>query len=176
MNIISLRTIFARFKWRILVTFLLVVLEALIGISFPLLIGVAINGLLEESYTGMFYLAGAGVAALLVGSLRRFYDTRVYSGIYSRIAPEVVALEKEKGSSVSSISARANLLIEFVEFLEQSMPEIVRSVISLIGILVIIATLNSNVFFACLSLSFLIVLIYVITGKAELHAQQALQQ
>lgn len=169
MKKISLNSIFLRFRWRILVTFLLVILESLIGISFPLLIGIAINGLLEDSFIGIFYLAAAGAAALLVGSLRRFYDTRIYAGIYSQIAPEVVAIERDKGNSVSSISARANLLIEFVEFLEQSMPEIVRAVISLVGILIIIASLNINVFLACLSLSFLIVLIYAITGKLNFN-------
>ena len=162
---ISIKNLVVRFKWRIFLTFTLVILEALTGVLFPLLIGIAINGLLEESYQGIVYLTVAGAAALTIGSARRFYDTRIYSGIYSLITPEMVDKESAKGSSVSTISARANLLTEFVEFLENSMPQLLSAVISLLGILIIIANLNLNVFFACLSLLVLIVLIYSITGK-----------
>ena len=73
--------------------------------------------------------------------------------------------ETKKDASVSRISARTGLLTEFVEFLENSMPEMITALISVVGILAIIATLNINVFFACLSLLGLIVLIYTLTGK-----------
>jgi uncharacterized membrane protein len=52
-----------------------------------------------------------------------------------------------------------------VEFLENSMPQMITALISIAGILAIISTLNINVFLACLSLLGLIVLIYTITGK-----------
>ena len=161
----SINSLLLRFRWKILFTFALVTLEALTGILFPLLIGIAIDGLLEDSIDGVLYLSIAGVAALIVGSARRFYDTRIYSGIYCRITPEMIQNETNKDASVSRISARTGLLTEFVEFLENSMPEMITALISVVGILAIIATLNINVFFACLSLLGLIVLIYTITGK-----------
>ena len=161
----SINSLLLRFRWKILFTFALVTLEALTGILFPLLIGIAIDGLLEDSIDGVLYLSIAGVAALIVGSARRFYDTRIYSGIYCRITPEMIQNETNKDASVSRISARTGLLTEFVEFLENSMPEMINALISVVGILAIIATLNINVFFACLSLLGLIVLIYTITGK-----------
>ena len=55
--------------------------------------------------------------------------------------------ETNKDASVSRISARTGLLTEFVEFLENSMPEMITVLISVVGILAIIATLNINVFF-----------------------------
>ena len=73
--------------------------------------------------------------------------------------------ETNKDASVSRISARTGLLTEFVEFLENSMPEMINALISVVGILAIIATLNIDVFFACLSILGLIVFIYTITGK-----------
>ena len=81
MTNISIKSLLLRFRWRIMFTFVLVTLEALTGIFFPLLIGIAIDGLLEDSIDGVLYLSIAGVAALIVGSARRFYDTRFYSGI-----------------------------------------------------------------------------------------------
>jgi len=161
----SINSLLLRFRWKILFTFALVTLEALTGILFPLLIGIAIDGLLEDSIDGVLYLSIAGVAALIVGSARRFYDTRIYSGIYCRITPEMIQNETNKDASVSRISARTGLLTEFVEFLENSMPEMINALISVVGILAIIATLNIDVFFACLSILGLIVFIYTITGK-----------
>ena len=161
----SINSLLLRFRWKILFTFALVTLEALTGILFPLLIGIAIDGLLEDSIDGVLYLSIAGVAALIVGSARRFYDTRIYSGIYCRITPEMIQNETNKDASVSRISARTGLLTEFVEFLENSMPAMITALISLVGILAIIATLNIDVFFACLSILGLIVFIYTITGK-----------
>jgi len=161
----SINSLLLRFRWKILFTFALVTLEALTGILFPLLIGIAIDGLLEDSFDGILYLSIAGAAALIVGSARRFYDTRIYSGIYCRITPEMIQNETNKDASVSRISARTGLLTEFVEFLENSMPEMINALISVVGILAIIATLNIDVFFACLSIPGLIVFIYTITGK-----------
>ena len=147
------------------ITFLLVVIESLLEILYPLLIGLAINDLLDNKYNGIVHLAGLGVLSLIFGSARRFYDTRIYSEIFCQIAPEMVATEKERGSSVSKISARSSLLTEFVEFLEDSMPEIIGGFVSLIGILIIIASLNLNVFFACVGILVVMFVVYGLSGK-----------
>jgi len=103
--------------------------------------------------------------ALIVGSSRRFYDTRAYSSIYVALSSEMVEREQKKDSNLSTISARASLLTEFVEFLENSMPGIVTSLIGLVGILAIIFTLNLSVFGACIALFFLMMLVYLLSGK-----------
>ena len=53
----SINSLLLRFRWKILFTFALVTLEALTGILFPLLIGIAIDGLLEDSIDGVLYLS-----------------------------------------------------------------------------------------------------------------------
>jgi len=162
---ITLKNIIFRFKWRISFTFCLVILESLLSILYPLLIGYAINDLLKGSYHGIMQLGLLGVCSLVVGSGRRFYDTRVYSAIYRQICPEMVAREYVKNSSISKIVARSSLLTEFVKFLENSMPEVIRSIVSLVGIIILIATLNLDVFYACLALFSLMMVVYTITGK-----------
>ncbi|TPH15721.1 ABC transporter six-transmembrane domain-containing protein [Litorilituus lipolyticus] len=161
----TLKAIISRFKWQILLTLSVVVIEAVLGIFYPLLIGIAINKLLEESYQGIYWLTALGVASLVIGTFRRFYDTRIYSKIYRKTVTSMVASEHNKARAVSAISARSNLMTEFVEFLEDSMPEIVQSFIAIIGVSIIIALLNIKIFFACLALLLLILLIYAITGK-----------
>ena len=166
---VSVGRLVRRFRWKISLTLGLVVLEAGIGLLFPLLIGLAVDGLIDDSYNGVFALAGLGVAALVVGIGRRFYDTRVYAGIYETIAVEMVEREAERGAGVSKITARSSLMTEFVEFLENSMPEIVGSVIGVVGTLIILFSLNTGVFLASLGLLVLVVITYWITGGRNLR-------
>ena len=164
----TLRQIISRFRWRVGATVTLVVVEAAVDILFPLFIGLAINDLLDDRYQGVFLLGGLGVAALAVGTARRFFDTRAYAGIYEVIAGELVAREHHRNTETSKIAARTTLAGEFVEFLESSMPEIVSATVGTVGILVIIGGLNLNVFFACLGLVALMVITYWATAGRNL--------
>lgn len=148
---------------------MLVVLEAGISLLFPLFIGLSVNGLLEGSYQGVVLLAVLGLAALVVGSARRFYDTRTYAGIYEKVASEMVERERHRGASVSKITARSSLMTEFVEFLENSVPEIVGSVVGVVGTLIILYGINLGVFAASLGLLVLVIAIYVVTGGRNLR-------
>lgn len=162
---LSLKSIFIRFKWRITFTLSLVTIETLLELLFPLFIGWAINDLLNDTYDGIYLLLGLGVIVVIMGSARRFYDTRIYAHIYQTITPEMVLSEKSKNITTSTISARSNLLTEFVEFFENSMPQVITAVIGLVGVLIIIGSLSFNVFLASLGLLALVVLIYLVTGK-----------
>ena len=162
---LSLKSILLRFKWRISFTLSLVVIETLLGLLYPLFIGWAINDLLNNSFNGIYLLAGLGISSVVIGSVRRFYDTRIYAGIYQTITPEMVANEKARKQSTSTIAARSSLLTEFVEFFENVLPEVITSFIGLVGLLMIIIALNVEVFFACLALLGLVILIYLLTGN-----------
>lgn len=166
---ISIGHIFKRFPWRISLTLSLVLLEAVLGLCFPLVIGIAINHLLEDSYTGLIYLALLGVTALIVGSARRFFDTRAYASIYKQVAPELCSSELKKDQPVSIVSARMSMLNELVEFFENSMPEIISAIIGLIGGLIVIYFLNQQVFFACFCVLILVGLVYVFNGSLNFN-------
>lgn len=162
---ITLKSLAVRFKWQILLTNLMVFLESILGVLIPLFIGLAINDLLDQSLRGVIYLIVVSLSSVAVGSIRRVYDTRAYSRIYRIVAPEMVANEQQKDSSVSKIIARTSLLDEIVDFLEWSVPAVVGAAVYLIAILVIIANLNLNVFFASLALLLLVLTVYAMTGK-----------
>ncbi|MEM7347787.1 MAG: ABC transporter six-transmembrane domain-containing protein, partial [Chloroflexota bacterium] len=157
------------FKWRGLFTLTLVIVEALLSLLFPLFIGFAINGLLNQLYGGLINLAALGLLMLMIGSLRRGYDTRSYAHIYQIISNEMVKREQSKKSSVSTINARATLLTEFVEFLENSVPMIVENFVGIFGVLAIIFSLNRNIFWACLAIFVLIVVVYTLSGRKNFH-------
>lgn len=171
-NNISIRGLLSRFKGKVLLTLSLVLAESILTLLYPLFIGFAINGLLEQDLGGVYMLGGLGGLALAVGSGRRFYDTRAYSDIYVKISDEMVSKEQAKGSTVSKISARASMLTEFVEFLENSMPMIFESLIGVLGVLVIILTLNLSVFWASIGLFAFMIVIYLFSGKLNFRLNE----
>lgn len=161
---VSVRSLLARFRVKIALTMALVGLEAIATLLFPLFLGLAINGLLEESLEGVLQLAALALIAVALGSGRRFYDTRAYSDIYATTAAELVERERDRGTSVSATAARVKLLGEFVQFLETSLPGVATAIINLVGTLVVLATINLPIFWGCLGLCVVGAVQYSLTG------------
>lgn len=159
----TLLAIFKRYRWRISFTMLLVLLEAIGMLLLPLVIGFAIDGLLAGSYVGVWQLSAVGVGILVSGSLRRLYDTRLYSGIYVDISTETT--EKDSLSDTSKLNARVLMLKELVEFFENSFPELMVSVIGLVGTVVILYTLDFEIFLGCLAVLLLIIVVFALTSN-----------
>jgi len=166
---ISISSLIKRFKIKICITWLLVLLEGAAYLTTPLVIGIAINDLLAGSSFGIILLSGLCLSMLLIGSLRRFYDTRAYGKIYRTVSTELVEKERKRQSSISTISARSQLFTEFIEFLEYSIPKVSHNLINLIGTLVIIAIMNQKIFLLCLCSALLTTLIYWFSGDKILH-------
>lgn len=164
-DVISLRQLFTRFRWQILGTWLLVLTEASLLLMFPLMMGMAIDGLLQQMYLGLYLLAIIGISTVLVGSVRRFYDTRLYSRIYRSAAEQIVEHERVRNSDVSVVSARTGMATELVEFLENSFPGIIDCVIGLGGALVMIWFLQAKVFVGCLVATGVVAVIYSVTRQ-----------
>jgi len=102
---------------------------------------------------------------LVIGSGRRFYDTRAYARVYRKVAHEVVIREKEKQSPVSAISARLQLFREFIRFLEMSVPDLINQCVNLLGTLGIIILIDLKVAAYCLAAALLTAGIYAVTDK-----------
>ncbi len=160
----TLRSLLRAYPWRIVLTLLLVVLDSALSLLFPLFMGYAVDALVASDYSGVVALAGLGLASLVIGTARRMLDTRAYSGIYRQVVPQLVEREKRRSSSISRITARVDLLREMVEFFEESMPEIVRSLIGVVGTVLILAPLSLPVTIACLISTVLVFLVYGIAG------------
>ena len=138
--------------WRLTTpTWALVLLESASLVAMPLVNGRAVDGLMSESFSGLVELAALCALLLLVGAGRRVYDTRAYARIYRTVAGELVAHEQRRGTSLSKIAARSNLLTELTYFLEESIPSIFQQLVNLAGTLVIIGLIDSKVFGVCLA-------------------------
>ncbi len=159
----NVKHIFSEHKFKLGFTLLLLLLEAGISILFPLFIGFAIDDAIDHNYYGAIQLGVLSLAALAVGVGRRIFDSRLYAKIYQKVGANTISKMEDDLSSVKS--ARLGMIREFVEFLENSLPELISNVIGLVGVIGIIATLSLNVFYGSLLVSFIVFLIYWITSE-----------
>jgi len=137
---LSLRWVFARYRWRILLTYILFNVENLLRLAQPLVLGWAINGLLEapRDFSGIWIFVGQHIAHLLIGSLRKMYDTRAFTTIYTDIATDIVSAQRQQGVEVSRVAARSVLSREYVDFFEMHVPMMIRALYSVVGALVLL--------------------------------------
>ena len=161
-----------RFAGRFALTLSLVVLEAAGWILFPLVIGRAIDSVLADSTRGLCEFAVLGTVTMGIAVLRRLVDSRAYARIYVTLGEEMAA--SAAGSSTSTRTARLGMLKEVVEFFENSLPQLINSVIGLGGTVLILAALNFPVFLGCLVIAVATVVLYALTGGLTTRYNQGL--
>ncbi len=161
----SISKLFIRYKWRISITFVLLILENISKVLQPLVLGIAINDLIDTKYNGLWLFCGLYGVSFIIGVIRRFYDTRAYTYIYTNVASEIVAIQNEKKISVSSIAARSALIKELVDFFEHDITQGFTSLISVIGALVMLALFDVRIFIGCLLTIGIILIIYTLSKQ-----------
>lgn len=166
MQKISVKNILFHYRWRIIITFLWVVLEAIFILLIPFLIGKSIDWFLDKDYFYIYILFWNLALLTIVWTLRRLYDTRVYSNIYQDLAVKTTENEKEKWKTVSKISARVKLVKEFVDFIEHELTQAFSSIIWIIWIFIILFFQDFKIFLLCLFTLFMTGFVYFLTkGK-----------
>ncbi|MBW3542909.1 MAG: ABC transporter six-transmembrane domain-containing protein [Planctomycetes bacterium] len=135
----TLRSLFSTYRWRLLATYLLFNLENVLRLLQPLVLGLAIDGLLRQSYTGLAWFVAQHLAHLLISSFRQMYDTRAFAAIYSDLATELVVRQRRDAVDLSRVTARSALSRGFVEFFERHVPLVIRSAYSIGGALLLLA-------------------------------------
>lgn len=163
--------LFKNHKLKFGFTLLLILLEAGIAILFPLFIGFAIDDAIDGERNGAIYLGLLGLSALVVGVGRRLFDSRFYAAIFQNLGTEILTNSKSDQPSVKA--ARLSMIRELVEFLENSLPMLINNIIGLVGVIVIIATINLKVFLGCLIATVLIGIVYLISSKKTIRLNKA---
>ncbi len=153
------------------ITLVLILVEAALAILFPLFIGYAIDDAINGSYKGAIYLGILGLAALFVGVGRRVFDSRFYAQLYQSIGSN--AISKMDANVSSKKSARLGMIRELVEFLENSLPELISAAIGLIGVISIIFTLSIHVFYGSIIVTIIVFMVYRITSSRTIKLNKA---
>lgn len=155
---IGLLLLLRHFPRQIGITWLLVVIENALLALVPLLIGFAIDGLLQQKYDELLNLAMVFFALILISVGRRIYDTRAYGSIRVRLGIEVD--QRHHKESVSVRSARLDMARELVDFLENNVPELFTAVIQLAVSLIILALFDYRLALAAGVLLLAMVILY----------------
>ncbi|WP_094592397.1 ABC transporter six-transmembrane domain-containing protein [Vulcanococcus limneticus] len=121
-------------------TYTLTLLENLCMLAYPALTGLAVDGLLKYSYQGLSALIAVWLVHLFTSFVRQRYDTRVFMGIYARLAVNTVAEQSDRGHSTSIVSARVEMMRDMVGFFEADVPAMFSQVVTVIGSLVMLFT------------------------------------
>ncbi|MEM6804475.1 MAG: ABC transporter six-transmembrane domain-containing protein [Bacteroidota bacterium] len=167
----NIKLIFKQYRLKFCFTLFLIFIEALLAILFPLFIGYAIDGALNKSHYGAIQLGALGLAALIVGVGRRVFDSRFYAEVYQSMGEHT--LSKMQDHLASKKSARLGMIRELVEFMENSLAELISTIIGLIGVIGIIASLHLHVFYGSLIVMAIVFLIYWITRAKTIRLNKS---
>ncbi|MBO9446791.1 ABC transporter six-transmembrane domain-containing protein [Ruegeria sp. R14_0] len=118
---LSIATLLRVFRAKIAMTWGLTLVETALFAMLPLLIGYSIDGLSSGDYTSFVHFGIAMALLLVVGIVRRVYDTRAYGTIRVKLGEA----QAKRGASleVSVLNARVLMGRELVDFLEGEAPE-----------------------------------------------------
>ncbi len=121
-------------------TYSLTLLENLCTLSYPAITGWAVDGLLKGSYRGLSALIAVWLVHLVTAFVRQRFDTRVFMGLYARLAVLTVAEQKRLGHGTSIVSARVEMMRDMVGFFEADVPAMFSQVVTVVGSLVMLFT------------------------------------
>ena len=128
--------LFRHFRWRIVVTWLFVLLENTLMALIPLFIGRAIDGLLANQDEALWEVSAVMGLMLLVAVARRVYDTRAYGTMRVHFGAELVS--RSGDAPVSRVNARLDMSREMVDFLEGHVPELLTAIVQVVVSIVIL--------------------------------------
>jgi ABC-type multidrug transport system fused ATPase/permease subunit len=152
--------IWQTYRLKIAGTMSLLTFERLLGVAVPFVLGVAINDLINGEFRGVWLLIALESVVLLIGTIRRLYDTRVYAGIYTDIAGGTA---QRLDIDVSRRAARLGLARELVDFFEWELPELVAALIGISGALLMLVYLMPTIGGLGVVVGLIVALIFVIS-------------
>jgi hypothetical protein len=123
----------------------LFVLESVILLLYPLVLGNTIDKIINKEYYYVLYLILVLGFFMLTAYLRRIYDTKIFTTLYRKVVLEYINKEINIGKDTSTINARSSMLRSIVDFLEVDFPYMFHSLFSIIGSVIIISV-NYNLY------------------------------
>jgi len=148
-DIASLRHLFRRYRGPILLTYGLIVLENLIRLVQPLVMGLAISDLIQSSPRGMLlFMLQCGVQ-MLVTCGRHLYDTRTFGTISADLAGDMVLQQRADDVETSRVAARSSLSRQLVSFFEMGVPVMATTLFALLGALAVLVWYDAVLGFLC---------------------------
>ena len=127
---LTIGTLLNVFRWRVGVTWCLILSETALTVLIPLYMGFAIDGLLEGSIRSFVHLGALMAVLTVIGVARRIYDTRVYGTIRVELGNALAS--RFSNLPVSTLNARIGMGRELADFLEEVLPNAMAGVVQFV--------------------------------------------
>lgn len=118
-----------QYRYQVGFTYCLLLGENSLRLLQPLLLGIAVNDLLQNSQQGLWWFVAGHAGMMSVQYTRQLYDTRVFSRMYAHRASGLVQQQRHQAVETSRIVARASLSRQFISFIEQQVPSLVTAAV-----------------------------------------------
>lgn len=156
----TLLQILKKHIYKILGTIFLLVLENILFLIHPLLIGYAIDGVFNNNYKPLYILIGIYIFSITIASARRMIDTRTYSQIHLNLAESIVHDDEYEDYEEHKRLARVEMTEDIVETLNDDIPMFIESIIQIVGTLFILSQFNISYFGIAFLICILIIIVY----------------
>ncbi len=127
---LKIGTLLRVFRWRVGITWFLILSETALTVLIPLFTGFAIDGLLAGEFQPFLHLGALMVTLTLISVIRRIYDTRVYGTIRVELGKALAA--RFSNLPISSLNARIGMGRELADFLEEVLPNAIAGVVQFV--------------------------------------------
>jgi ABC-type multidrug transport system fused ATPase/permease subunit len=117
----------------IALTYGLALVENACTLAYPALTGWAVDGLVQRDFSGLLSLIGVWLAHLMIAFVRQRLDTRVFMGLYARIATHIAVAQQGEGHGTSKVSARVEMVRDLVDFFEAEVPALMHHLTAIVG-------------------------------------------
>lgn len=171
---LTIGTLLRVFRWRIFLTWTMILAETSLMALIPLFIGFAIDGLLTGAMRELWMLAGIMAALIAVAVIRRLYDTRVYGTI--RVEMGKAQAARSAQLPVSSLNARVGMGRELVDFFEHTLPEAMAATVQLTIAVIVLYAFSPVLAFAGGAAALAMVLVYALFHRRFYRVNGALNQ
>lgn len=127
-------------EWRsqLAISYGLATVENVFELLYPFAIGLAVDGLLDYTWTGVVVFTAISLTHTAVSFTRQRYDVRSFAKLNESLAADLVEHQRDDGVDTSVIVGRVNLVREYVDFLESDIPLAITAAFSVFGSLVML--------------------------------------
>ncbi len=171
---LALRGLLSAFWPQIGVTWAMTLIEVALFALIPLLIGFAIDGLLSGDFTAFYQLGGCLAALIVMGTLRRLYDTRAYG--FMRVELGKALAGRSPDMPVSNLNARMEMGRELVDFLETEAPASMTAVFRTFAAIAILFSFHITLSLVALGAFVAVVLVYSLAHGQFFRLNKALNE
>jgi len=126
------------YRSQLAVTYGAAVVENTFELLYPFAIGLAVNGLFDDSWGGVVVFVVLSLTHTGLGVARQWYDTRLFNRLYASLATDLVKDQRAEGIETTSVVARTILADEYVDFLRSGVNTAIVAAFAVVGSLVML--------------------------------------